>query len=61
MTTSYYTAGTGDQPIIEQFTRLFGHRPTPQELDLYQRARAGLAAQLPARIRRRAARMVTRL
>ncbi|MDH2416477.1 hypothetical protein [Nocardioides sp. CER19] len=61
MTTSYYAAEAGDQSIVEQFTRLFGHRPTPHELEQYRRARAGLAAALPARIRRRAARMVTRL
>lgn len=60
MTTSY-TAGTGDQPLIQQFIRLFGHRPTAQELQQYQRARAGLVVYLPARIRRNAARIVTRL
>ena len=59
--TSSYIAGTGDQPLIEQFVRIFGHRPTPRELEQYQRARAGLSAQLPARLRRQAARMITRL
>lgn len=60
MTTSYYTADTGDRTTVQQFTRLFGHRPTPQELAQYEHARAGLAVHLPARIRRRAARLVTR-
>ena len=64
MTTSYL-AGHGDQALIHQFIRVFGHRPTPHELERYQRARAGLSAQqpaqLPARLRRRAARLITRL
>jgi hypothetical protein len=60
MTTSY-PAGTGDQPLVHQFVRLFGHRPSARELQQYERARAGLAAHLPARIRRNAARMITRV
>jgi hypothetical protein len=59
MATSYTT--DIDQPLIHQFIRLFGHRPTPLELERYQRARASLTGQLPARLRRHAARMVTRL
>ncbi|GAB7005633.1 hypothetical protein JCM18899A_31060 [Nocardioides sp. AN3] len=59
MTTSY-TAETGDQPLIHQFIRLFGHRPTPYELERYERARARLSGHLPARIRRNAARLITR-
>lgn len=60
MTTSY-PAGTGDQPLTSQFIRLFGHRPSTRELQQYERARAGLVAHMPARIRRHAARMITRL
>lgn len=60
MTTDYTTV-TGEQPLVHQFIRLFGHRPTPAELLHYRRARAGLAAHLPARLRRHAARMITRL
>ena len=59
MTTSY-SASTGDQTLTHQFIRLFGHRPSARELQQYERARAGLAAHLPARIRRNAARMITR-
>jgi hypothetical protein len=57
MTTSY----ADDQPIVDQFIRLFGHRPSAQELQRYEHARAGLSAHLPARMRRRAARLITRV
>ncbi|GAA1959877.1 hypothetical protein GCM10009798_19340 [Nocardioides panacihumi] len=59
--TSNYTPDISDQPLIRQFVRLFGHRPTPRELQQYERARSGISAQLPARMRRRAARMLTRV
>jgi hypothetical protein len=60
MTTSYI-AENNDQLLTHRFIRLFGHRPTAQELEHYQRARASLSGHLPARIRRHAARLVTRL
>jgi hypothetical protein len=59
--TTSYPAGAGDQSLTRQFIRLFGHRPSARELQQYERARAGLTAQMPARIRRNAARMITRL
>jgi hypothetical protein len=60
MTTTYMTDAS-DPQLIRQFVRAFGHRPTPQELQRYQIARTRLSAHLPARIRRGAARMITRL
>ena len=60
MTTSY-TADGGDQPLVHQFIRVFGHRPTPPELERYVRARESLLAHLPARVRLRTARLITRL
>lgn len=56
-----YTTDRNDSQLVRQFVRAFGHRPTPQELQRYQIARTRLSAQLPARIRRGAARMITRL
>lgn len=58
MTASY--AGQRHRSLTEQFTRVFGHAPSATELAQYQRARARLRAHLPARLRRRTARLITR-
>jgi hypothetical protein len=48
-----------DQALVHQYIRVFGHRPTPEELARYRRAQLGMAVQLPARLRRGAARIIT--
>jgi hypothetical protein len=50
-----------DAPLVHQFVRVFGRRPSAQDLQRYQSVRAGLALQAPPRLRVRAARIVTRL
>ena len=50
-----------DQALVHHFIRVFGHRPTPEELARYQRARSSLRMRLPARARRRVAQIIVRL
>lgn len=50
-----------ERALVHQFIRLFGHRPSLDELDRYRSAHAGVAVHLPARLRRGAARLITRL
>lgn len=59
--TADHPLGTSDQPLVHQFIRLFGRRPTPQELEQFQNARAAIAGERPLRLRHRAARLITRL
>ncbi len=54
-------ATAGEQPLVHQYIRLFGHRPSPEELERYRRAQGNVAAYLPSRLRRGAARLITRL
>jgi hypothetical protein len=61
MSTSYTVTDSDNQPLVHQFIRKFGYRPTPDELSRYERARVSLAVQIPARARRRAARIITRM
>lgn len=58
--TNYMTESNAQQ-LSNQFSRVFGHPPTPHELERYQQARARLAEHLPARAKRRAALLITRL
>lgn len=60
MPTSYKTEANTQQ-LTHQFNRVFGHPPTPEELERYERARSRLAEHLPARVKRRAALLITRL
>lgn len=50
-----------DTPLVHQFIRLHGRRPTPDELREYRRS--GLLAQMRVRhrMRTRVARIITRL
>ncbi|HEY0888431.1 MAG TPA: hypothetical protein VGE38_02330 [Nocardioides sp.] len=48
-----------DQPLVHQFIRLFGHRPSAAELAAYARVRADLQARRPVRLKM--ARLITRL
>jgi hypothetical protein len=61
MTTTIYKTDFAHQPLSQRFAQVFGHEPSTEELDRYRRARESLAAQLPARLRRRAALLITRL
>jgi hypothetical protein len=61
MTMSQILSDSDDQPLVHQFIRRFGYRPTPDELSRYEHARASLAVQIPARVRRRVARIITRM
>jgi hypothetical protein len=60
VSTNYWTEPS-PQELSYQFSRVFGHSPTASELERYQRARTSLAERLPARVRRRAALLITRL
>ena len=46
---------------VHQFIRLFGRRPTEAELAKYRRAQARVRTRVPAKLRRDAARLITRL
>lgn len=48
------------QVLERQFIRLFGHAPTPEELERYRRALTLLSLRRPGRLRRGAARFITR-
>lgn len=58
--TSYRTDPNTNQ-LTHQFGRVFGRQPTPEELERYERARSRLAEHLPARVKRRAALLITRV
>lgn len=51
---------TPDPRLVQQFIRLFGRAPTPGELDRHRRARTRLSLRRPVRLRRGAARFITR-
>lgn len=50
-----------DQVLVHQFIRLFGRRPTAEELARYQYARTGIGVRQPSNVRVRLAQLVTRL
>jgi hypothetical protein len=60
VSTNYWTESSA-QELSDQFNRAFGRTPTGWELERYQHARISLAGRLPARIKRRAAQLITRL
>lgn len=46
---------------MHQFIRLFGRRPTAEELTRYQQAQVRVHTRTPSRFRRDAARLISRL
>ena len=54
-------ASTHDQATVHQFIRLFGHVPSPGELERYERARSRVYLRQPRRLRRGAGRLIARL
>ena len=55
MTTSYQNQG--DQPLVHQFIRQFGHRPTAAELERFQATQAPDLAVI-GKMRQRLARLI---
>lgn len=55
------TTPATDQPLVHQYIRLFGRRPTETDLLRYQQAQSRVTGRLPARVRRGVARVITRL
>ena len=49
-----------DMPLVHQFIRVHGRRPTPEELRDHQRSGLLLYLQVRHGLRRRAARIITR-
>jgi hypothetical protein len=49
------------QAVVYQFIRLIGRPPTPKELIRYQAVRSRAVLRHPGRVRRTAARIITRL
>jgi hypothetical protein len=47
--------------VVHQYIRLFGRRPTAQELAQYRAARSRVRYRMGSRLRRRVATLVTRL
>jgi hypothetical protein len=60
MTQQVRSTDEPDQALVHQFIRLFGRVPTPTELERYERARTRVRLRLPHRVRREAARIVSR-
>jgi hypothetical protein len=50
-----------DHVLVHQYIRLFGRRPTPEQLTQYRTAKARVRHRLRFRVRRRTARVLTRL
>jgi len=50
-----------ETPLVHQFIRLHGRRPTDAELRDYRRSGLLLQVEIRHRLRRRAARIITRL
>lgn len=48
-------------PTAARFQQLFAHEPSPQELARFRSAHQALALRVPARVRRAAGRVITRL
>jgi hypothetical protein len=48
-----------EQALVHPYLGVVGHRPTARGPEGYRRAQLGMAAQLPARLRRGAARIIT--
>ena len=58
MTASYPTQD--DQPLVHQFIRRFGRRPTADELDRFQESQAAVGSAVRAKVRHRLARLIMR-
>ena len=61
MTSPATSTDWGDQALVHHYIRVFGRRPTADDLVRYQRARSRLSLGFPARARRRAAQLIVRL
>ncbi|MCW2833312.1 MAG: hypothetical protein JWN68_1265 [Nocardioides sp.] len=61
MTPSATPQDCPDQALVHHFIRIFGRRPTPDEVARYQLVRSRIKRCFPARARRGMAQLIVRL